>query len=68
MTRLEALKKLKEGFQITHIYFTSTEYLYNDEQGRIMTEDGYEFRNRFFSDPMFESGWRIFEEPKPIST
>lgn len=40
MTKLEALEAMKEGKKVSHIYFTSDEYLYIDKEGIMRDESG----------------------------
>lgn len=59
MTRGRALVAMSLGHKVTHTNFTSKEYL-SKIGADVMTEDGYYFNDRFFNDPMFEDGWRLF--------
>lgn len=57
------------GFRVTHTNFTSNEWchgVFRRNHGllkrTILTEDGYNFNDRFDKDKMFDQGWRIFDE------
>jgi hypothetical protein len=61
MNRLEALEALGSGKKITHKYFSDYEYLeYKD--GRLLTEDGYDFEKSFFEFDHFKDDWSIYKD------
>lgn len=66
MTKDEALGKMKQGFKVSNQYFTSDEFLYMNENGVIMSEDGYNFNDWFFNIHWGEEwkldGWRVYRE------
>ena len=58
MIREKALELMEKGIKVSHRNFTSL------RSGQVTTEDGYYFADRFFKDPMFVDGWRVWEPPK----
>jgi hypothetical protein len=61
MNRTEALEAAISGKKITHRYFLDYEYL-EFKDGKLITEDGYEYEERFHKFDYFESDWSIFKE------
>ena len=67
MTKAEIMIKLKEGYRVTHTYFSKHEYIQLvdfkllDEEGRILNwKDFWAFRR----DRMFDNGWELYHEPE----
>lgn len=61
MNRSEAFVAMHEGHKVTHQDFTSREYLHI-VNGKVHTEDGYDFEDKFFETDFFQDGWNIYEE------
>lgn len=61
MTRHEILGWMEQGHKATHHRFMGDEYIMFNDEGDIITEDGYNFNETFFNSPQFETGWSIFE-------
>ena len=63
LTKDEAYQKMKEGYKISHTYFTDDEYLYM-ENCMIFSEDGYSFDEWWETigveiSESFEKPWRV---------
>ena len=56
--RNEAYYLLKQGYKLSHVYFTECEYIHYEDDC-IKTEDGYDFTDSFFQNEVFEIGWKI---------
>ena len=56
MIREKALELMEKGIKVSHRHCARDEYLY--------LRGGYYFADRFFNDPMFVDGWRVWEPPK----
>ena len=65
MNRSEAFVAIHEGHKVTHQNFTSKEYLHI-VNGKVHTEDGYDFEDKFFETDFFEDGWSIYEESNRV--
>jgi hypothetical protein len=65
MTRIEAIKAMREGKKVTHEYFTCDEWA-TQENGKILFEDGVKCSpSEFWQDrmvPEFNDGWSIWKE------
>jgi len=61
MNRNEAFEIAKSGKKLVHKYFLDYEYL-EFKDGKLITEDGYDFSERFYEFDFFENDWSIFEE------
>lgn len=60
LTRKQAAEYLSQGFKMKHKYFSEGEYIYL-KKDKVLTEDGYDFTNSFWSNDFFETGWRFSE-------
>ena len=61
MKRSKVFVAMQEGNKVTHQDFTSKEYL-RIVNGKVHTEDGYDFEDKFFETDFFQDGWSIYEE------
>jgi hypothetical protein len=65
MKRAEAIKAMREGKKVTHMYFDPKEWA-TLENGQILLEDGVKCSPaQFWQDrltPMFDNDWSIFKE------
>ncbi len=69
MKKSEALEAMREGNKVTREHFSSDEYVYINEYGKIMSEDGFQFREWWDEiEPTIpktsEDCWSIWKEPK----
>lgn len=53
MNKSEALQAMKEGHKVSREYFSSDEYIFINDMGHIMSEDGIPFED-----------WWVNIEPK----
>lgn len=60
MTRTEAMNAMMSGKKITHEDFTSGEYFYVKNY-KIVSEDGYDFSELFYTVDFYADGWSVFE-------
>jgi len=58
MTKEEAIQAMREGKKVTHEYCSDDEYLYERNDGKIVTEEGYTVTNDFWS-YRTSPGWQI---------
>ena len=62
MNREQALEALQNGNKLTHTYFLEGEFIQlNLKNGNIETEDGFDFTERFKTNPELNKGWSIIE-------
>jgi hypothetical protein len=64
MTKNEAIEAMQNGFEVTHCYFSTGEYIYMNETGSLIDEnglilDGVEFWE-YRQAKVFDEGWKIF--------
>lgn len=63
MTRQEAIQAMKEGRNIRHRFFSPNEFIYMNEEGRIVLTEGYTVDSREFwyyrGGVHWEDGWEI---------
>ena len=65
MNRSEAFVVMHEGHKVAHQYFTSKEYLHI-VNGKVHTEDGYDFEDKFFETDFFQDGWSLYKESNKV--
>jgi hypothetical protein len=58
LTKSEALTAMRDGHKVLREYFSSEEYVFMNESGTIMSEDGYNF----------EEWWKNIEPTIPSSS
>jgi hypothetical protein len=63
MNRIEALESVVSGKKIFHKYFSDYEYL-EFKDGKLLTEDGYDFKKSFYEFDHFKDGWEIYKDFK----
>lgn len=58
-----AYKLMQRGNKITHLHFTSNEYLYIGEDGLMYAEDGVLFDEEWQrrTDEVWQSSWKIWK-------
>lgn len=61
MTRDEAYNAIMDGKKVTHTYFLDNEFL-EFKDGKMLTEDGYDFEDRFYELEYLKDGWSIYKE------
>lgn len=67
LTKGQALKALKEGYKVTHRYFTPEEYIYMKD-GDIFTEEGYNAGDEYCefwtskNTVEWQTGWEIYKD------
>lgn len=66
MKRSEAFIAMYEGYKVTHQNFTSKECIHI-VNGKVYTEDGYDFEDKFFETDFFQEGWSIYEESDKVA-
>lgn len=69
MTKTEALTALRNGHRVSREYFDDGEYIYMDETGTILSEEGWDFEGWWKDiEPAIpktsETPWRIWEEDR----
>lgn len=61
MNRTEAIEVVTSGKKIYHTHFSEYEYL-EFKDGKLLTEDGYDFEKSFYEFDHFKDGWSVFEK------
>ncbi len=62
MTKDEALKAMKQGKKVSHMYFSADEYIHIVD-GQMYAEDGCRFEEGWAirTESVWQDGWRIIE-------
>ena len=63
MTQQQAREEMRKGRKVTHVYFTSEEFLTVNSRGQEVTEEGYVLDAHFWLErmaPKFQEGWGIY--------
>lgn len=64
MTKEEAKAAMMAGTKVTHDYFGDDEYVYYDESGRLLDENGYDIGPEFWrlrEASHFDTGWSVYK-------
>jgi hypothetical protein len=58
MTRDKAAELLQQGYILRHERFLPEEFIHI-KQGKLVTEDDYDFHEQFWTLSIFKSGWSV---------